>query len=323
MGFFKTTKITDLNTIKLTDEITESDYSIITKDNKFIQFQYIEDEQRKAEPYIVTPGVWSIQKSMSGYFLQETAFFKDELLNTYSYTQDIKKRIKTFFDRFYIYTSKNRLPIRRFLLYGPAGSGKSSIIVEAIEDYTKDNKTATIIWHTDKFEAYQVKDFIQSFDYKDVDKQIVVIEDIGGVERDEGRRPSESSLLSLLDNTEKTFTIPTLILATTNHPETLLGNLTNRPGRFSDKIEVTFPKPDERLNLLKFFYKGELSEAAINIIKSSKTDSFTPDHIKNIVDNSELYDKLIEDAIDDMVKEIAFFNKAFSKTSSMGSFYDE
>lgn len=269
------------------------------------------------------PGIFAIQKTMGGLILVETSFNRDPLLNTHSYTQLVKSKIDTFFSRFHIYTKKNQLPIRKFLLYGPAGSGKTSILIEAIDTYTKDGKTATIVWHTDKFEAADVKQFMQSFEYKDVDKVILVIEDIGGVEREQGMRPSESSLLSLLDNKESTFKIPTLVLATTNYPETLLGNLTNRPGRFSDKIEVSWPKAKERLNLLKFFYSGDLTEKEIDLITGSKTEQFTPDHIKNFVENAELYDKTIAEAINDMVADLKTFNKSFNKEREMGMFSDD
>lgn len=323
MGSFRVKSVINLEEAKVDDPLVESDYSIITKDNKFIQYEYIDDDNRKPEPYIVKPGIWSIQKTMAGFALQETAFIVDKLLETYSYTKDIKQKINTFFSRFEIYRKRGRLPIRKFLLFGPAGTGKTSTIIAAIDDYTKDNKTATVVWHTDKFEAHHVKDFIQTFSYEGVEKLILVIEDIGGVEREEGGRSSESSLLSLLDNKEETFKIPTLVLATTNHPEMLLGNLTNRPGRFSDKIEVTYPKASERLNLLKFFYEKELTENTIKLITSDKTQEFTPDHIKNAIENTELYDKSIDDAITDMYNEIEFFKKAFGKNKSISnSFYD-
>lgn len=323
MGIFKVKAITDLKEVKSTDKLEESDYSIVTQDNKFIQFEYLEDEDRKAIPYTVKAGIWSIQAAMSGMFLQETSFNADKLLESYSFSKEISDKIRIFFSKFESYIKRGALPIRKFLLYGPGGSGKTSAIVAAIEEYSKDGKTAIILWHTDKFEAFKVKDFLQTFDYVDVEKVIFVVEDIGGFEIDEGKMRSDSSLLSLLDNKEKTFKIPTLLIATTNHPEIFLGNLMNRPGRFSDKIEVSFPKGPERLNLLKFFYKEELSEKTIELITSDKTSTFTPDHIKHFIENADLYGKSLDEAIEDMISEIAFFNKAFSKGKAMGAFYDE
>lgn len=323
---FRVKSIINLEETKINENFEESDYSLITKDNKFIQFEYIEVEDKKREPTTVRPGIWAIQKTMSGLILLETSFNVDFILQTHPITVEISKRIDIFFNKFDSYRKKNMLPIRKFLLYGPGGTGKSTCIIEAIDKYTKDNKTAVIVWHTDKFEASDVKDFFQTFKYENgIEKLIVVVEDIGGVEIDEVRRPSLSSLLSLLDNKEQTFKIPTLVLATTNHPETLLGNLTNRPGRFSDKIEVGYPKSKERLALLKFFYPEELNDQTLKLISGSQTEKFTPDHIKNIVENADLYGTTIEQAILDMIKEIGYFNKAFGKDKEMGvrnSFYD-
>jgi len=42
-----------------------------------------------------------------------------------------------------------------------------------------------------------------------------------------------------------------MIIATTNHPETFLGNLTNRQEDFPDKIEVSWPDSNARKALLK------------------------------------------------------------------------
>lgn len=659
MGNFTIRSITELKNAKIGDVVNESDYALVTNDNKFVQFEYTGDDDRKAEPYTITPGIWSIQKSIGGLVLQETKFVVDKLLETHTITKTIEGKIDTFFSRFDIYHKRNRLPIRKMLLYGTAGchakdtgilmydgsvkmvqdvvigdqlmgpdslprnalslargreemikvsptkgdsfvvnknhifhfemsglaykgekfnstihgldsltsskrekvklkrssvnflkkevsippyilglwigdghsrgtsittmdievknewldyakfmnmdvryhqqednkavtislsskektkgkniflnhlikynlqdnkhipsdylynsrenrlqllaglldtdgyyhdghfeisaksnevadgiiylarslgfaaynnpaekycqtggggiynritisgdlelipnrverrkasprqqiknvlrtgfkyellpednyygfaldrdhlyltsdftihhnTGKTSSIIAAIDKYTNDKKTATLVWHTDKYEAHQVKDFIMSFEYKDIEKLILIMEDIGGVERDEGIRPSESSLLSLLDNKEETFKIPTLIIATTNHPETLLGNLTNRPGRFSDKIEVGLPTADERISLMRFFYEKELAPSTIELLKSTKSEQFTPDHIKHIIENAELYDKPIDEAIIDMYNETQLFNKAFSKKSSVRSaFYDE
>ena len=314
-----------MQSLKVNDNLSESDYSIITKDNKFIQMEYIEEDVRRAEPYIVKPGVWAIKKTSSGLVLLETSFNNDNILRTHSFTELISSKIRTFFSNFDKYKSRGMLPVRNMLLWGPAGTGKTSTLIEAIDLYTKDANTAVIVWHTDKYEAHTVKDFFQTFQYQGVDRQIVVVEDIGGVESDVGRVRSDSSLLSILDNKEATFVIPTLLIATTNHPETLLGNISNRPGRFQDKIHVGFPKPNERLNLLKFFYNKEISPELEALIKGRDTEEFTPDHIKNVVINADLYDQSVEQAIGVMKKEIDSYKKAFGQEREMGvnSFYDE
>jgi len=317
---FKVKLITDLSKIDKTFTFPTSDFATLTPDGKFIQLEYVE-EDTKVEPYKVRPGIWAIQKTMQGLKLFETSFIEDKVLEEFAQTKDVLDKIDCFFNRLHIYKKRNiEVPIRRMLLYGPAGTGKTTILSVSSRKYVKDNETAVILWHTDKFESYQVKDFIKAFDYTEVKKLILIVEDIGGVEQKEVNRPSDSSLLSLLDNQEKTFKIPTMIIATTNHPETFLGNLMNRPGRFSDKIEVTFPGSKARQALLAFFTQGETITDELNtLIGSEKCKEFTVDHLKEIFLRSDLYGRTPLEVTHELLAEIKKYENAFSgKNTRMG-----
>lgn len=300
------------------DVIPESDFATLCPDGTFVQLEYIEDS-KAIEPYDVEPGIWFVQATPSGLELKPTSFVKDAILDDFIHTKHISDKIDKFFNRLHIYAKHGiEVPKRGMLFYGPAGSGKSTIITKAIDKYSKDNKTAVIIWHTDKFEAYKIKDFVKSFAYKGVEKLILIAEDIGGVEMDQVRAKSDSSLLSLLDNQEKTFSIATLIIATTNHPEIFLGNLTNRPGRFDDKFDIGYPSAEHRVQLLKFFAKEEVSEEAIELMSDQKTSEFTPAHIRDVIVKADLYDVSLADSIRETVKEIQTYKKAFSKQKGLG-----
>lgn len=318
MAHFRVKSITDLKESKVGDTIEESDYSTLTSDNKFVQLEFVEEEQ-KLEPYIVKPGVWAIQKTMSGLKLYETSFTSDKILESFVNTKTVTEKIDCFFKKLHVYKELGfEVPKRAMLLYGPAGSGKSTVLSLTIKKYAEDGKTAILIWHTDKFEAHLVKDFIKSFQYDGVEKLILIAEDIGGFEKDQSRMHSDSSLLSLLDNQEKTFKIPVFIAATTNYPENFMGNLTNRPNRFDDKVNIGYPEGKYRVELLKFFNKKDLEQSVIDLMTSSKTKEFSPAHIREIVIRTMLYDKPMEDVIQGMVKEIEDYNKGFSGKKSMG-----
>jgi SpoVK/Ycf46/Vps4 family AAA+-type ATPase len=199
-------------------------------------------------------------------------------------------------------------------------TGKTTIIAESARKYGASANTFILIWHTDKIEAGDVKDFIKHLKYNEnIDQMILIAEDIGGIEIDQARIRSESALLSLLDNQEQTFKVPTLILATTNYPENFMGNLTNRPNRFDDKIRVGFPKAEQRATLLKFYDKeGLVDEEATSLISSKKCDEFTPAHLREAIIRSAIYDMPVANVIKDMVKEIEDFKRAFEVKAKSG-----
>ncbi len=326
MGHFIVKAKNKLSEMNINDRISESDFATLTPDGQFVQLEYKEDEEKKLEPYKVNPGIWAIQKTMAGLVLYKTSFAEDSVLETFVQTKNITDKIDCFFNKQDIYKQlyPKEIPVRRMLLYGPAGTGKTTSIVSSVRKYATDGKTAVIVWHTDKFEAYMVKDFIKSFEYIGVERLMLIAEDIGGAES-ENSRPSESSLLSLLDNKETTFTIPTMIIATTNYPSVFKGNLTNRPGRFADKIKVGFPSSNARRELFKFFAQDKtVTDDLLELIATDKCKQFTADHLKECFVRSMLYDKTLKEVINELITEIADYNKQFADTGGgrMGIFND-
>lgn len=318
MAHFIVKKITKIADLKLGDHIPESDYSAIAPNGDFVQLEHVPDPDDK-NAVEVSPGIYTISADSSGMKLKTTSFVNDSILEEFVSTKEIEDKINCFFSKLDVYKKHGiEVPKRNVLLYGPPGSGKSTAIIKVANKYALDKTTAVVIYPTDKFDAHEIKSFLSNFKYGDVKKLILVVEDIGGVEIDQVKMRSDSSLLSLLDNQEKTFKVPTLVLATTNFPEIFLGNLTNRPGRFDDKIEVAYPSGENRNKLLLFFSKGSASEAAQTLMLDKKTVEFSPAHIKEAIIRSEIYDKPLDEVINDMLKEIEIYKKAFSKKKSVG-----
>lgn len=319
MGYFQISSKKKLAEMNIGDRIDESDFASMTDSGEFVQMTYHEDE-RKVESVIAKPGVFSMVRTMMGMRLEKTEFVSDSILRSFVNTKEVVDKIEMFFSKIDVYKRYGfDIAKRGILLYGPAGSGKSTIISEVAQQYTKDSKTFILVWHTDKIDAGDVKSFIKHLKYEGVEKMILVVEDIGGIEVDNARIRSESSLLSLLDNQEKSFTIPVLILATTNYPANFMGNLTNRPNRFDDKIEVTYPPAAARSELLRFFDKDNLvDDMAIKAIEGKDAEDFTPAHIREVIIRSAIYDKKVADVIKEMQNEIKKFKNAFEEKRNMG-----
>lgn len=193
-------------------------------------------------------------------------------------------------------------------------TGKSTLIRNIVASYDNLKDTCIVLWPSDKIDPYEVKQFIKKFQYIGVNKLILVIEDLGGVEVDQVRIKSMSSLLSLLDNVEATFTISTAILSTTNFPENFLGNITNRPQRFDTKIEISAPNGDERVQFLNFFCDRTIDEDVKQELLLKKYNKLTPAHLKEIPMRAELNDLTMLESLLQIQKEIDVYEKMFDTT---------
>lgn len=320
-GYFTVKSKMKLDELEIGHKIVESDYSTLTPEGNFVQLEYHEPAEVSVKDFEVKPGIWVItHNQVQGMFLTPTSFVNDAILEEFVHTENITEKIDLFFENIQVYYDMGfEVPKRGALLHGPAGTGKSTAITKVSKKYDADGKTTIVVWPTSKYEAQAVKDFVKSFKYVGVERLIMVVEDIGGVEVENAARgmKSDSSLLSLLDNQEKTFKIPVFIIATTNHPEMFLANLTNRPNRFDDKIEVGFPEAKFRIALLKFFTeKTKIRPATtedLEIMGSKATEKFSPAHIREVVIKGMIHSKSYYEVVREMVGEIKTFENDFQK----------
>lgn len=323
-GYFKVKSKKNLDELAIGDRIEESDFATLTQTGNFVQLEYIENDE-EVRNYEVKPGVWTIIKTAMGLELQPTSYSDDKILDTFIYTQQYTERINKFFGRLDVYKKHNiEVPKRGGFFYGPPGGGKSTIITKVVKEYSRNKDTVIVNWPTDVLEASTVKSFFKSFKYTDECKKMILIaEDIGGTEQDQGRARSDSSLLSLLDNQEKTFTLPIYIIATTNFPENFLENLTNRPGRMDDKFEVGYPPKEFRAALLQFFGKEASTPELIEEIQKEKYKELTPSHIREIVIRSDILDMSIKETMENTLKEIQHFKNLFKNKRNSMSMIDD
>jgi hypothetical protein len=311
---FKVTSITDLKAVKVGDILPTSDFSLLAEDSRFIQYEHNDgiQEEHKLE---VRSGIFTIiNESPSRLGLKTTSFTSDPILKEYDVASLVSSRIDSFFNKLDVYKKYDiKFPKRGILLFGKPGVGKSASITEVANRYAANGDTLIVLWSTSDYDASDVKSLIQSMVYVGVTKMILIAEDIGGGEYVGGKMAIKASLLSLLDNVEETFKIPTMVVATTNYPENLLEALTNRPGRFDDKIEVKPPSGDHRAKLLQFFAQGQIDEETLNLIKHKKYDGLSVAHLKEIHIRSELYDLTLKQSMNQVLEQSSNAGKDFQK----------
>ena len=100
---------------------------------------------------------------------------------------------------------------------------------------------------------------------------------------------ASSSFLSFLDGQASWNNC--LILATTNYPERLPGNIIDRPSRFDRVIRVDYPKPDVR----KKYLDKMLGESNVDEIMIKKTEGFSIAYMKEICIQMMIHGKTFEE----------------------------
>lgn len=322
-GKFEVKQITpfdDLVTEKV-KELGESDLCFQSATH-IIQLAYKDGDEERKLP--IKPGFYTLAQDPSGLKTSKVEFRKRDLLEDISSTKSIISEARLFFSKLDVYEKLNRPKKRGVLLYSAPGYGKSSSIEKFCVDFADEDKgTVVIVWPTSEIEADSIVHFFSHrAEYtSDCTRVILIIEDIGGREPGDNRSSQgvSSGLLNLLDGIGITFKLPTFICATTNHPESLLQALADRPGRFDRLIKLNPPSHDEKIRLLTFISKRELNDEEKDCIGRKGTEEFSVAHLEEIAVRSLLHDKSYADVVQEMIDHTKLFKKNFEeKGDGMG-----
>ena len=302
----------------LCTDLPESD--LCFQDGKNIyQFKFEKEEDHKS--YEIKPGIYMFMDSSSGLEMKPMQFKSRSLLETASNTSKIMNEAHTFFKKLHVYEKLGRPKKRGVLLYSAPGMGKTSALEKVCLDLiAEDPGTVVAVWPTSDVEADQIVKLlgVRSSYTKECTRMILVIEDIGGGEREAHRSHSavDSGLLNLLDGVGVVFSLPTFIIATTNHPENLLASLADRPGRFDLMMKLQPPSHNEKISLMEFICKRELTEEEKTALGKKGTEQFSVAHLEEIAVRSELHDKTYSQVIDELIKHKELFSKDFEEKES-------
>ena len=184
------------------------------------------------------PGVYTMMRDSRGQLVFICVDTKvDDLMDFPDSTHDrILREIDDFWSRSDKFKEFGFLHRRGFLFYGPAGSGKTSIVNQIMSRIVKSGGVVFLC-----SSPQNMTDGLAIFRQIEPKRRAVcVFEDIDAIINDHG----EDRLLSLLDGENQVDCV--LNIATTNYPERLDKRMVARPRRFDRVEKIGMPNADVR-----------------------------------------------------------------------------
>lgn len=244
---------------------------------------------------ILPAGIYNISNSDSGFIFNKQDICIDELINFQnSRMSEVLSEINTFWTNHAKFKEYKFLHRRGYLFFGPAGSGKTSMVQQIIADVVARNGLAFYIEGHPRVTSEGLGYALRSVEK---DRPIVcILEDIDAVIRNYG----ESDILSFLDGETRVDRMITI--ATTNYPELLDKRIIARPRRFDRLVYIGMPDEsirrhyftmklvnssekeiEEWVELSKNFSFAALSDLIISV-KCLGNDLYeTVDHLKQLL----------------------------------------
>lgn len=190
------------------------------------------------------PGVYAItldKNDGASVFIQKETAGDDLILLGGSKAKEVIDEIKSFWSLAERFKERGFLHRRGYLLYGPQGTGKSSIIQQVAKD-TIERDGVVFLCANPAFFSQALRTFR---DIEPARPIMCVFEDIDAIIK----RYGEDELLSILDGANQINTV--LNLASTNYPEVLDRRIISRPRRFDRVYKIGPPSIQMRSEYMK------------------------------------------------------------------------
>ena len=219
-------------------------------------------------------GQYSIEYSHNRgiYFAPKPINLDDLLVLPDSASEEIIENIEQFWTRESTFRQLGFLWKRGVLLYGPAGSGKTStlqLITKKVVD-----RGGIAVYVKNPTQTAQGLEMLRKIE--PTRPIIVLVEDLDAIQQAYG----EADMLALLDGDLQIDNV--VFIATTNYPEKLDKRMVNRPSRFDIVRKIGMPTPEARAIYLaarnpRIADTDELYEWV------DATDEFSIAHLKELI----------------------------------------
>jgi predicted ATPase len=235
------------------------------------------------------PGQYEVQHSnSSGYFFQKKLANFDELMRLPdSASEEIYENIQTFWTKEEHFRSFGFLWKRGILLWGPAGSGKTSTLQLISQNIVERGGISVYVTHPGI-----CAQGLAIFRRIEPDRPcVVMLEDLDAMISNHG----EHEVLALLDGELQIDNV--VFIATTNYPERLDKRIVNRPSRFDIVKLIGMPNYPAREMYLSRKNKrlAESPEELAQWVKES--DGFSIAHLKELIVSVEVFEVSLNHAI--------------------------
>lgn len=225
----------------------------------------------------IPPGLYDIAASMEmGLFLERRGVVLDELFYIPDDTMDtILSDFKKFWESKKKYEEYGFTHKRGILMYGPPGSGKTSLI-NILTKYIITEQGGIVLNMDDVDRFVSMAHNIRAMENKPI---LAIIEDLDGFLE----YNSKKTFLNLLDGNLQIDNV--VYFATTNYPERIEPRVINRPSRFDLVINMDAPKTEAR----KFYLEKKLRPDDLEKYKGdidqwvNDTEGMTYSHLKELI----------------------------------------
>jgi energy-coupling factor transporter ATP-binding protein EcfA2 len=227
-----------------------------------------------------------------GPCLKQKPFNTDELIIPPDETiPKILDEFKLFWTKKEEFIKRGLLYKRGFILYGPPGGGKTSLLSLLTKTLIKEYNGIIIDGEDPDLTAIGLRIVRKIEPIRPI---ILMLEDIDSLIE----RHGENDFLSLLDGEDQTDNIVTV--ATTNYPSRLDKRLVNRPSRFDKVIKIDMPNDATRRMYLQAKEKSLEGEELEKWVQLSK--DFSLAHLKEMIVAVKCLDQPLSEVVERLRK---------------------